>query len=246
VRELNEAEALFARVYETRSPGRHQSDLLLGYAMALEAQGLRNLGEAQRLNAEAAKAGASDASIKKGKAAEYEELGRSKYLARAREVLAALETRGDLRRICYFHQMQVAAALGEKDATVALGKDYLKQSDKDQKAQQEVIAKTPNLAFEKEKREELKKMQREEIDVRAMLAELHYLRREFDKSLEHLQVILTMDPGRKVDYFNRGRCLRELGRSEEAKADFRKFLATSDLPPGDAKMTEAVRALESS
>jgi tetratricopeptide (TPR) repeat protein len=244
VRDLNEAEALFARVYLTRKPVRHQSDLLLGYSMALEAQGLRNLSEAKRLQDQAAKGISTEGELDKGKATEHDKIGRDKLL-QARSVLAALETRGDLMRICYFHQMQVAAALNEKDETVALGEKYLKATDRAKKSLRDEIEKTTVLPYEKEQGENLRQMQREEIDVRAMLAEMHYLNKEFDKALIHLQEILKMDPSRKVDYFNRGRCLRELGRNEEAKADFRKFLATSDLPPGNPKMTEAVRALES-
>lgn len=245
-RTLGEAEALFERLYATRSPVQHLHQVLLGYAMTLQAQGMSNLEQARQLNDAASRSGAasSDALAKKAKATEHDSIGRSKLLM-AREVLAALEQRGDLPRVCYFHQMQVAAALGEKDATVALGDKYLKASHKEQDSLRADIARTPSLQFERERGASLKDLQTDEIDVRSMLAELHYDRRQFDKALEHLQVILHMDPGRTADYYNRGRCLRELGQLEEAKADFRKFLATSDLPAGNPKMTEAVRALES-
>jgi tetratricopeptide (TPR) repeat protein len=244
-RRLQESEATFQRVYATRSPARHERHVLLGYGMALQAQGTRNLIETQRLRDAAGRAGANSAegAAALARAAEHEAIGRSK-LMQAREVLVALQTRGDLPRLASYHSMQIAAALGDHAATIAHGAAYLEASKRDQQWQQNEIARTSSIPYERERRLELQRLRQEELDTRTLLASLHHERGEFQKALEHLDVVLELDPGRSADYYNRGRCLRELGRVEAAKADFRRFLATSDLPAGNPKMTEAVRALE--
>lgn len=242
---LQEAETLFQEVYGTRSPSRHERHLLFNYTMALQAQGIRNLTETQRLREAAARGapGSGDAAANQARAAEHEAVGRSK-LMQARDVLGVLHERGDLPRLVHFHSMQIAAALGDHAGTVAQGKAYLDAARADQQRLKDEIVRTPNVSFERVRRTDLQQLQREELEARTFLANLHYDRGEYEAALQHLDVVLELDPARSSDYYNRGRCLRALGRVEAAKADFRKFLATSDLPAGNPKMTDAVRALE--
>jgi hypothetical protein len=59
-----------------------------------------------------------------------------------------------------------------------------------------------------------------------------------------LDRVLQIDPARSVDYYNRGRVLLELQRQSTAKDDFRKFLATTNLPADNQKVTFAMAALK--
>jgi UDP-glucose 4-epimerase len=46
-----------------------------------------------------------------------------------------------------------------------------------------------------------------------------------------------------TDYYHRGRVLLELDRAEDAKADFRRFLADPQLPASSDRATFALKAL---
>jgi len=76
------------------------------------------------------------------------------------------------------------------------------------------------------------------------LAQMYYDEKAYEKSREMLDRVLKLDPSRSVDYYNRGRVLMALGEKALAKADFRKFLATTDLPTTSDKTTLALRALD--
>lgn len=246
LRRLQEAEETLTRVYATRDPARHQPHLLLNYALTLQKLGMVNQDEAQRLRevADRSEPNSADALAARAKAAEHEAIGRSKLL-RSREVLAALLARGDSKRDALFHSMQIAIRLGENELALEHGKAYLEANRTDQQWQQAEISRTSVLAYEQERRAALQALRQDELVTRSTLAEMLYQAGRHEQAVEHLDIVLQLDPGRSADYYNRARCLMALGRTEAAKADYRTFMQTSNLPATHPRMTEAVRALES-
>jgi tetratricopeptide (TPR) repeat protein len=116
-----------------------------------------------------------------------------------------------------------------------------------QKAQDQVrkeIERTNNADYETDQLELLRMLRGEELGVRQLVAEQHYARKQFDLALAQLDRILELDPRRTTDYYNRGRVLLEVGRAEEAKADFRRFLADPTVPSNSDKAAFALKAIE--
>ncbi len=233
--------ATLESVYEERSPSRHEPFVLLPYALALQKQGRRRIGEELRLRGQASRA--PDAGDLLAQADAEREAGRE-LLLRARDVLAVLIDRGEALRSAWNHQLQIAQDLGDDLVFVTAANAYLEQAAKDQAAVRAEIERTMVPAYETEQVKRLRGLTDEELEVRALLAEHLYSRRQFDAALVQLNRVLELAPQRTIDYYNRGRVLLELQRLEDAKADFRKFLATSTLPPSSDKVTLAMKALD--
>lgn len=240
-RVLDEATAVLRDVYEERSPTRHEPALLLGYALALQKQGRRHLGEELRLRGQAGRAPDQEAMLAQADAERAEALT---HLHAARAALEVLVERGEVLRVAHNHLMQIAQDLGDAEAFAAAGTAYLAQADKDQAAVRAEIERTREPVYEAEQVRALRALQTEEIEVRSLLAEHHFARQQFDAALVQMNRILEIDPQRTVDYYNRGRVLLELRRSDEAKADFRRFLAMPEVPASAEKRTLALRALD--
>jgi tetratricopeptide (TPR) repeat protein len=238
---LDQATATLESVYEERSPSRHEPFVLLPYALALQKQGRRRIGEELRLRGQASRA--PDAGDLLAQADAEREAGRE-LLLRARDVLAVLIDRGEALRSAWNHQLQIAQDLGDDLVFVTAANAYLEQAAKDQAAVRAEIERTMVPAYETEQVKRLRGLTDEELEVRALLAEHLYSRRQFDAALVQLNRVLELAPQRTIDYYNRGRVLLELQRLEDAKADFRKFLATSTLPPSSDKVTLAMKALD--
>lgn len=237
---LDESTALLTAVYETRSPRRHEPYLLLNYGLALQKQGRRRLGEELRLRGQASRT--LDASL--AGQADVERAAAIELLDAAKAALAVLIERGELLRVAHNHLLQIAQDLGDESAFLASAAAYLVQTAKDQAAVDAEIARTREPAYEAEQMQLRANLRKEEMEVRALLAEHHYARQQYEAALAQLTRVLEIDPQRSVDYYNRGRVLLELKRPEDAKADFRKFLATTSLPATSDKKTLALRALD--
>ncbi|MBX3463114.1 MAG: hypothetical protein KF830_08080 [Planctomycetes bacterium] len=238
---LDEATRTLAQVYARRAPARHEPFVLLPYAMALQKQGRRRLGEEVRLRGQASRApdGAELLQTADERRAEGQKL-----LLEAKGVLDVLIARGEVLRLAWSHQLQIAQDLGDDLAFVAAANSYLTQAATDQQTVKREVERTLVPAYETEQVQRLRALENEELEVRALLADHHYNRKQHDQALVQLNRVLELDPKRSVDYYNRGRVLMELKRTEEAKADFRKFLATSNLPPSSDKVTLAMKALD--
>jgi len=127
--------------------------------------------------------------------------------------------------------------LAESNAYFALAQKAADQVRKE-------IDRTNNADYERDQMDLLRMLRSEEIGVRQLVAEQHYAKKRFDLALEQLDRILEADPRRTVDYYNRGRVLLELGRAEQAKADFRRFLADPSVPSNSDKAAFALKAIE--
>ncbi|MHC4924133.1 MAG: tetratricopeptide repeat protein [Planctomycetota bacterium] len=85
----------------------------------------------------------------------------------------------------------------------------------------------------------LKRAERQEIELRDLLANIYFKRRDHKKSLEQLDIVLELDRDRADAYFNRGRNHEELGRFGAAADDYRRFIGLTTLPPTSALVVEA-------
>lgn len=240
-RRLDEATAVLGAVFEQRAANRHERYLLFDYARALQKQGRRHLGEAVRLHGEAQRSPTpaplrEQAAASDGKAQEL--------LGQAAELLSVLLERGELALLAHYHLLLIAQDRRDDAAFGKHAADYLAQMQKEQTEVGRQIAQARNLAFEQERTRALRALKVEEMEVRALLAEHHYDRQQFADALVMLNRVLEVDPSRSTDYYNRGRVLQALGKAAEAKADFRKFLATTTLPAGNEKITAATLALD--
>ena len=97
--------------------------------------------------------------------------------------------------------------------------------------------KAPDLAETYDRK--LKGAEREEIELRDLVANVHFKRREHEASIAELDKVIALDPFRAPAFFNRGRNHEELGRFGAAADDYRRFLRLTDLPSGSALVVEA-------
>ena len=138
--------------------------------------------------------------------------------------------------------MEVNGLLPDYEAAVEHGKAYLVESTKSQDWWRAELARTTVVAYEQEARTMLGQLREEEIEVRALLANIYSKMSDWARVVEQLDIVLDMDRTRSIDYYNRGNSLRKLGRVEEMKADFGTFLSITNLPPGDPRVVDAVQA----
>lgn len=239
-RQLDEATAILAKVYDQRSLGRHEPYVLLPYALALQKQGRRRLGEALNLEDQATRA--PDGQELRSQAEAVRQTGRQQ-LGEARKILQTMVERGDQPRLGNYHLMLLAQDLGDPAGFDAAAKGYLDQLAKDRRILQRNKDLAANPVYEQDLAGMLEELKREEVDARSLLAEEHFFRKQYSEAVTQLDRVLELDPARTSDYYNRGRALLELGRAEAAHADFRKFLAQTDLPPDHEKRVFAYQAL---
>lgn len=243
-RQLDAATELLQSMYDERSADRHEPYLLLNYGRALQKQGLRRLGEAIRLDGQAARAVAEQDPQAMREQARAQRAESERLLREADAMLAQLVERGELLRLAHNHRLQIALQRGDDVAFVAEAKAFQEQMQKAQDQVRKEIERTNNADYETDQLELLRMLRGEELGVRQLVAEQHYARKQFDLALAQLDRILELDPRRTTDYYNRGRVLLEVGRAEEAKADFRRFLADPTVPSNSDKAAFALKAIE--
>jgi tetratricopeptide (TPR) repeat protein len=231
---LDQCLAEFEEVFDQRDLAYHDRYLLFYYALAQQKQGQRRLAEAARIDphAEDAKQKVIDAND-----------DADTSLMESRKLLLALLDRGEVPRLCHFHLLQIAAVTRDSAGMLEHGDKYLEAAAADQKKTQDEIDRTTIWGYEQFRKSSLQVLRGDEIGVRALLAQHHYERGEFEKALAHVDAVLAIDPRRSDERYNRGLILKKLGRNDEAKDDMRTFLATTTLPPDSAKVQDAVEAL---
>ena len=238
---LDRATQQLAAVYERRSPLRHEPYVLLYYGLAQQKQGLKNLGEAIRLEGRAQRAGDQGAPFA-AKALEQRELADAR-LAEADGLLEHLLDLGSLLRIAHKHRLQIALQRGDDREFERSAEAFLKESAGEQEFVRGEVERTQTPEYEAEQYVYLRELRAEEIEVRALYADWLYQRQQLQGTLSQLNRVLELDPKRSNDYYNRGRVLMALEREEAAKRDYRMFLSMSTLPDDHDKKTDAIRAL---
>ncbi len=235
--DLDAATKVLTRIYETRSPNRHEPHLLVNYGLALEKQGRRHLAVALRLEQDVARKGGDP-----GASAAEREQARSNLLE-ARTAFGVLVDRGEQLRIAHYHRLLIAETLQDEAAFGAEAKAYFEVASRDQETVRKEIERTTVANYEAAKLQQLRMLHAEELEVRSLVAGREFAAKRYDEALVHLNRVLELDPQRSADYYNRGRVLLSIGRTVEAKDDFRKFLATTTLPSGSEKKAFAQEAL---
>ncbi|MCR9244120.1 MAG: hypothetical protein NXI31_03755 [bacterium] len=228
--QLDRAAKVFEEVYETRDPQRHDRGLLFNFALALQKQARRYSGEATRLKAR----GRIDSTVDPKAVAELRQRADERF-GRAKELLLVLVDNGELLRLAHYHLLLGARDTNDHAGVIEHSKKYFKFSSGGQAYAKAEISRTNEPGYEQDKKAQLAVLRREELEVRSLLAEYHYARDEYTAALPMLDRVLEIDPARSTDYYNRGRVLLNLGQTGKAKADFRKFLATTDLPATSEK-----------
>jgi tetratricopeptide (TPR) repeat protein len=243
-KKLDEATQLLEQVYDTRSISRHEPYLLFNYACALQKQGLRRLGEAVRLEGTAAHTSdAGEAATMRKTAAEERREAETK-LQQADELLVDLVDRGWMVRLAHNHRMQIALQRGDDKTFRTEAEEYFKQAKLAEDTTEKRVETTSSGQHEEEQIEALHQLKDEELEAHRVVAQFHYDRKEFEPAVEHLSRVLMIDPRRFTDYFNRGRALLELGRTEEAKRDFSRFLADPSVPSTSEKAVFALKVID--
>jgi tetratricopeptide (TPR) repeat protein len=241
---LDRATEVLAKVYDGRAPSRHEPILLLNYGLCLQKQGRRHLGEAIRLEGQASRTpeGEARAGILAEAATERAEAQR--LMTSADEQLAQLVERGELLRVAHNHRLQIARELGDDAGFLREAEAFFGQSQKAIEVTKKRIDETATAAYEAEQQRVLRDLRDEELAVRALCADFHWDKQQYEPALRHLDRVIESDPRRFSDYYNRGRVLLELGRADDAKADFRRFLADPSLASTSERATFALQALE--
>lgn len=240
---LNQALEILERVYDWRSPNRHEPYELFYFGLARQKQGLRHLGNAIRLEDRASRA-PDDKRHKdfESQAVEQRQMANGR-LREADELLAHLVDRGELLRMTYNHRLQIARQLGDDELFHESAEAYLGQMTQEVQFVENELERTVIPDYEADKYKELLDLKAEELDVRALYADWHFHRKNFQAALDQMNIVLQLDPTRSDNYYNRGRVRIELNDTENAKDDFRYFLATSQLPASSAKKTFATKVL---
>lgn len=138
--------------------------------------------------------------------------------------------------------LRATDAAGYDEALAYFGR-YMREVEKSRDLWREMKKREPKLEALYEAK--FRNAQREEIELRDLVAAIHFKRRDHEASVAELDRILSLDPDRATAYFNRGRNQEELGRFGAAADDYRRFLKATDLPPGSAQVLEAAERMQS-
>lgn len=91
----------------------------------------------------------------------------------------------------------------------------------------------------------LKNAERQEVELRDLMANIHYKRKDHAASLAELDRILAIDPRRARAWLARAQNHEEIGRWGDAADDYRRFLELTDLPAGNSDVIRAVDRMAS-
>ncbi len=242
-KKLDEATAMLATQFAQRSVSRHEPHLLLNYASALQKQGLRHLGEAVRLEGGANRTPPpADADQLRAKAA-GERAECNRQLDEADSLFAELVQRGEMTRLAHNHRLQIALQRSDDKRFLAEAEAYFAESKKAQDLTDKRIDQTTNADYERDQMVVKQQLRDEELEVRSVVAQFHYTRKNWQLAKDQLDRVLELDPRRFVDYYNRGRALLELGKHDAAKEDFRRFLADPSVPVTSDKAVFALQVI---
>lgn len=240
---LDDATETLERVYDWRSPMRHEPYELFYYGLARQKQGLRHLGEAIRLEDRSARSPETKRHDEFAEQALAQRTSATNELRKADELLSHLIERGELLRMVHNHRLQIARQLGDDKLFEASAKAFLEQMKEERKVVDADVKRTIIPDYEAQQYRVLLNLKEEELDVRALYADWLFHRKDFKGALDQMDFVIKLDPTRSDNYYNRGRVHLELKNVEEAKSDFRTFLATSQLPSASSKKTFATKVL---
>ncbi|MBK8977574.1 MAG: hypothetical protein IPM29_16800 [Planctomycetes bacterium] len=239
---LRRAEVVLDAVYQERDPEDHRPYLLFDYAKVKQELGRLHQARAHVLERETTNQDLTDSerTVRRARADEHQRRALECWAA-ASVAFDALIDREELLRFAHKGLMEIAVERGDYAGAVAHAEACLTRNTTEQEAARAVIAETMTPGFEIEKRKELQDLIEQELRIRAALAEMYYGRGQYADAVTQLDLVLRADPGRSTDYYNRAKALEELGRIDDARRDYEKFLGTTNLPNDDDKVQRAFR-----
>jgi tetratricopeptide (TPR) repeat protein len=195
----------------------------------------KNAAEGQA-GAEADVAAAREAAARHGAAAE----------SRLREVLSQEDqplARNNLTALFILASRVAlrAKSSADYDEALTLFRRYEKEVDRSKALWTEMKKREPDLADTYEAK--LRGAVRQEVELRDLVANIYFKRREHEASIAELDKVIALDGLRASAFFNRGRNHEELGRFGAASDDYRRFLKLTDLQPGSPLVVEAAERM---
>lgn len=114
---------------------------------------------------------------------------------------------------------------------------YAVEVDKSKKLWAEMMKKEPDLAELYQAK--LRTAEAEEIELRDLVANIHFKLRRHEESIAELDKVIALDPYRSGAFLARAQNQEELGRFGAAADDYRRFLMLTDLAPDSPLVQEA-------
>ncbi len=243
--EIGRADQFFSRAYAERSPADHGGPVLLGYGRTQQLLGDEHarLAETETARSERRDVTETERTLAVSRAEEHAARARAHW-TEAERLYHELIRREELLRFAHKGLMEIDVQRGDYEKAVAEGQACLDRNLAEQEVKNSIIRETMNLDYERQERQALQDLVDQEIKVRSALAEMHFRKGNYEAAVKQLDVLLQLDPTRSTDYYNRGRALEELGRRDEARRDFEKFLGTTKLPNGDERVAHAYQYIK--
>ncbi|HET6203678.1 MAG TPA: tetratricopeptide repeat protein [Planctomycetota bacterium] len=125
---------------------------------------------------------------------------------------------------------QLHALHGDAEASLANGRRFVEQARVSRLFWSRKLEQ-PELSAEDERiaRARLAENLAREVESRGLAANVLFKQGRFAEAAVELDALLSLDPERTDEYFNRARCRAELGRKEGAVADMEEFLRRTSL-----------------
>ncbi len=125
---------------------------------------------------------------------------------------------------------QLHALRGEAERSLACGARFVEQARASRQFWTRKLEE-PDLSAEDERiaRARLAENLVREVESRGLAANLLYKKGRYAEATAELDALLSLDPDRSQEYFNRARCRGELGETEGAVADLQEFLRRTSL-----------------
>lgn len=240
---LPTAEKQFDHLLSLRDESDHSPQVRLGYA---KTQGKRAVELLQRANDLEEQSKRDPSGVDHTQEAATLRADAEKYFARAVKELKTLVDRGEELLLAHYDLMSLLWWRGDYDGAVAEGNAYLERAAQLEERQHRELRRTLQVDYEQQVREDLQQLIDDELEVRVFMANMHYKRGHPELAVEQLDEVLRREPDRYNDYYNRGMSLLALGRTEEARRDLQKFLATTQLSQESDQVKDALRVVQGS
>lgn len=218
------AERYFERVGRKPLFGSENRDAVLGHGLSLRRQG-DFLDAAAALALQSAGPDPAKSAAARKTKAESER----KYAAAAERLERALELNPEGTDALDALQ-QIYALQGEIEKSVACGRRFIEIAAKSRPLWERQLLRT-DISTEEEKlaRAKVESNRRREVASHSLAANCLFKLRRFEEAKTHLDALLTIDPERPEEYFNRALCKEGLGDLEGAVKDLEVFLRKTPL-----------------
>jgi tetratricopeptide (TPR) repeat protein len=201
----------------------------LGLGLALRRQGDYLRETAERMEREEIRPASSK--DPKEEVARLRRRAEEKY-AKAVELLEETVTLDPLdpHPLALDNLQQLHALRGEAERSLACGTRFVEQARASRQFWTRKLEE-PNLSAEDERvaRQRLAENLVREVESRGLAANLLFKNGRFAEAAVELDALLSLDPDRPEEYYNRARCRGELGEKEGAVADLQEFLRRTSL-----------------